>query len=152
MAEGGDQTAFIIADLSRFTEREVVALSLNVDANLRDNPPIGTPIDTGWASANWVPSVGEPSTIRANDRDPTPAMIAARRSAGEAGLNEVLAWEIDDGPIFISNSVPYIRRLNDGHSPQSPPGFVQAAMALAVEQTEAGASRRSGSAGTEFDA
>lgn len=137
-----EQIEFIIDDLSRFTEREIVALALNVDSNLRANPPLGTPVDTGWAAANWIPSVGDPEYLPSSQRDPTPADIAARRRAGEQGLNEVLAWRIEQGAIFVTNSVPYIAPLNAGHSPQSPAGFVQNALEVAVRETEASASRR----------
>lgn len=132
-----DQIDFIVADLDRFTRGEVIALALNVNANLRDSPPEGTPIDTGWASANWVPTVGEPFTDPAIDqvRDPTPAQVAMRASAAEAGINEVLSWRNQDGPIFSTNNVPYIQPLNNGHSSQSPRGFVQAAIEKAIRMT-----------------
>lgn len=143
MATGDAQIEFIIADLSQFAEREIVALALNADSNLRASPPIGTPIDTGWASANWVPSVGEPKIlVSADKRDPTAADIAAARSAGAAGLNEVLAWKMEHGPIFVTNNVPYIQPLNAGHSTQSPAGFVQNALDLAVEETRNQAAQR----------
>lgn len=143
------QIEFIVADLSRFSEREIKALALNVDSNLRANPPIGTPVDTGWAAANWVPSVGVPKIFADPPGDPTPAMIAARRRDGEQGLNEVLAWTIDNGAIFLTNSVPYIQPLNAGHSTQSPPGFVQAAMELGVQDTlRDAAQRRAGDSGS----
>jgi hypothetical protein len=130
------QVEFIVADLTRFTEGELVALALNVDANLRSQPPQGTPVRTGWAAANWVPSVGAPMALPAADtKDPTPAQIAAARQAGRSALNEVLAYKLTDGPIFVSNGVPYIVPLNDGHSPQSPPGFVQTALEQAVLDT-----------------
>jgi hypothetical protein len=131
-----DQLDFIIADLTRFAREEVVALGLDVVANLQDHPPRGTPIDTGWASANWIPSVGAPDETRVKDKDPTPADVAAARARGKAGLNEVLAWDFDDGAIFASNNVRYIRPLNEGHSTQSPPGFVQTALERAVLDAE----------------
>lgn len=132
-----DQIDFIIADLENYTRGEIIALALNVNANLRDSPPGGTPIDTGWASANWVPSIGEPYNDPgiASIKEPTPAQITARAQVASNGENDVLSWKPNDGPIFSTNNVPYIEALNDGHSPQSPPGFVQAAMELAIRQT-----------------
>lgn len=132
-----DQIDFIVADLDKFTRGEVIALALNVNANLRSNPPLGTPIDTGWASANWVPSVGEPfDDPRAREvRDPTPAQVAARAQQAQQGTNEVLSWRNGEGPLFSTNNVPYIGALNNGHSGQSPRGFVQAAIEKAIRQT-----------------
>lgn len=132
-----DQIDIIIADLEEFTRGEIIALGLNINANLRDSPPVGTPIDTGWASANWVPSVGEPY----NDPDialikePTAAQVAARAELAAKGQNDVFAWKPGDGPIFSTNNVPYILPLNAGHSTQSPRNFVQFAIEKAIRQT-----------------
>lgn len=138
-----EQVDFVIADLDRFTQREIISLALNIDANLRESPPVGTPIDTGWARANWVPSVGDPAILPASNNDPDAAAIAARQQAAENGLNRVLQWSKDDGPIYITNNVPYIGALNNGHSPQqAQPGFVQRAIEKAVKETySAGAAR-----------
>lgn len=143
-----DQIDIIVADLDRFTRGEVIALALNVNANLRDSPPVGTPIDTGWASANWVPSVGEPFVDAAIGQvnEPTPAQVAARARVAEQGVNDVLSWRNQDGPIFSTNNVPYIGALNAGHSGQSPAGFVQAAIEKAVRQTYSRAASQSGRA------
>ena len=138
-----EQIDLIIADLDRFTRGEVLALALNVDANLRESPPVGTPVDTGWARANWVPSVGEPNIVLADVRDPSPSEVIARQQLAQQGLNQVLAWNVNNGPIFVTNNVPYIGALNNGHSPQqAQPGFVQRALEKAVRETySAGASR-----------
>lgn len=134
-----EQIDIIVADLEDYTRGEVIALALNVNANLRDSPPGGTPIDTGWASANWVPSVGEPAILPGEPADrkegPTPGEVAARAQIAEGGVNEVLSWRLQDGPIFSTNNVPYIGALNAGHSPQSPRGFVQTAIEKAVRET-----------------
>jgi hypothetical protein len=138
-----DQVAFIIADLDLFTRGEVVALMLNIDANLRENPPLGTPVDTGWASANWLPSVGKPMIVDSDKAEPTPADIAQRAQMAEQGRNAVLAWKPADGALFSTNSVPYIEPLNAGHSPQqATPGFVGRAIEQAIKETySAGANK-----------
>lgn len=134
-----DQIDIIVADLDRYTQGEVIALALNINANLRSQPPLGTPIDTGWASANWLPSIGQPKIVDgmpSNPKEgPTPGEVAARARMAADGQNDVLSWRLEDGPIFSTNNVPYILPLNDGHSPQSPRGFVQVAIEKAVQQT-----------------
>lgn len=132
-----DQIDFIVAGLDRFTRGEVIALALNVNANLRSNPPLGTPIDTGWASANWVPSVGQPydDPNAGQVREPSAAQVAGRAALAQQGENDVLSWRNGDGPIFSTNNVPYIGALNNGHSGQSPRGFVQAAIEKAIRMT-----------------
>lgn len=138
-----DQVSLIIADLDLFTRGEVVALMLNIDANLRENPPLGTPFDTGWASANWLPSVGEPTVIDSDKPEPTAADIAERSRMAATGRNAVLAWKPADGALFATNSVPYIGALNAGHSPQqATPGFVGRAIEQAIKETySAGATK-----------
>lgn len=142
-----DQIDLIVADLEQYTRGEVIALALNVNANLRSNPPLGTPIDTGWASANWLPSVGEPKIVEgdpANPKEgPTPAEVAARARVASDGENDVLSWRLEDGPIFSTNNVPYIGALNAGHSPQSARGFVQTAIEKAIRQTYSRAAAQS---------
>lgn len=135
MAPRVDQVNFIVADLDLFTRQELIRLSVSIDANLRESPPGGTPVDTGWARANWVPSVGEPAILDGSNSEPTEAEIAARQKIADAGTNEVLAWKPADGAIFNTNNVPYIQALNDGHSSQSPPGFVQFAVEKAIKET-----------------
>ncbi len=140
------QIDFIIRDLEDYTEGEIVRLGLNVDANLRASPPVGTPVDIGWARANWFPSVGEPKIMNLEkigkpDRSAVKLMEAQR----ERGLNDLLTYRLTDGALFNTNNVVYITRLNDGHSPQqAAPGFVQRALELAVKQTDASAVQKRG--------
>jgi hypothetical protein len=109
-----DQIDFIIADLEAYTEQEVVALATNVNANL----------------------------LNLEEVEPTPGMVSATAQRASEGLNDLLGWRLRQGPIFSTNNVPYIVPLNDGHSPQSPPGWVQKAMEKAIRETEsAGASK-----------
>lgn len=145
-----DQIDFIVTDLEDYTRSEIIALGLNVNANLRDNPPVGTPIDTGWASASWVPSVGEPKILPAEPANPsegaTPAEVAARAEIAAQGENEVLSWRLQDGPIFSTNNTTYIGPLNNGHSTQSPRGFVQNALEKAIRETYSRAASQRGRA------
>lgn len=144
-----DQVDLIVADLDLFTQGEIIALALNVNANLRDQPPLGTPIDTGWASANWLPSVGEPKIVDSTPADssgPTVIEIAQRAAMADAGLNDVLAWRLQDGPIFSTNNTEYIAALNAGHSPQSPRGFVTNALIKAINQTQSVGAAKAGRA------
>lgn len=67
---------------------EEVATDIFVD--LAAPPPLGTPVDTGFARNGWQIDLSDPT-----------------------------------GP-QITNSVVYIGKLNDGHSKQSPAGFVDA--------------------------
>lgn len=97
--------------------KAAVALTLQIDHNLRRAPSAGgTPVDTNHARANWVPSIGAPYT---GESDGT--------SDGQhaAGVAAVVSYRPSDGPLFVSNNVPYIAYLNMGSSTQAPAGFVE---------------------------
>jgi hypothetical protein len=98
-------------------------LALNIHGELVDK----TPVDTGWARSNWIPQVGRPFEKTVGD----PENLSDR---AEAGVAEVSNWKISDGPIHITNNVPYIRKLNGGSSAQVPAGFVNKAVQGEVEK------------------
>lgn len=98
--------------------RVVQAFALELIAALKRNPAsssTGTPVDTGHARANWILSVGSPDT-------------AERGRGGDDGRAAILAWSLDEGPIYANNNAPYILRLNDGWSDQQPAGFIERAI------------------------
>lgn len=70
------------------------------------------PVKTGHARANFVPSVGEAFSAVASDG-----------SAQASGLLAVTAYRLGDGPLWITNNVPYIGRLIGGSSSQAPAGW-----------------------------
>lgn len=126
------QIKAVIQALEETAEKAVIRLGLNITANLIED----TPVDTGWARANWVPAIGASRSSPASS-NPSSAMVqtqAALQAADQAGL---LSYKLSRGTVFISNNVPYINRLNDGSSTQAPTGFVQAAIRRGVQQTEA---------------
>jgi len=87
-----------------------------------------TPIDTSWARANWLTSIGRPVTAPAGSRESV-GIASGAQSAGEARL---LVYNVNQGDVWISNNVPYIQKLNEGHSKQAPAGFIEVAIATAI--------------------
>jgi hypothetical protein len=118
----GKQAAAIGARLHREIETACKSLTLEIDKELR-RKGVGTPVDTGHARANWVPSVGSPALDE---------VAGTSSSAHDAGVAAVLQFKLDAGALFVSNAVPYIRRLNEGHSKQAPALFVEAAVDRAL--------------------
>lgn len=78
-----------------------------------------TPVDTGRARGNWIPAIGREQTQPTDDVD--------KSGTGRLGQTQQLFgnYELADGKIFITNNLPYIQRLNEGHSMQAPAGFVE---------------------------
>lgn len=122
----------VVGDLEKVTEKIVKKIALDVTANLKDT----TPVDTGWARANWIPSVSAPAV-----GDETPVGRAARAAKVDSALSrqttgeaQIAGYRLSMGSVYITNNVPYITLLNMGSSAKAPPGFVQAAIKKAVIQ------------------
>lgn len=125
-----DQIRIVEDALDKEVEGVVARLATNVQAELIER----TPVDTGWARANWVPGIGQPFTGNGEplDYEARRAGVAAQEARQATATAALLAYQIERGPVFISNNVPYIGRLNEGSSTQAPEGFVQDAIAAAI--------------------
>lgn len=123
------QVRVVVRSLEGFTEKLVSRLGLNITALLiRD-----TPVDTGWARANWVPAIGSPRSRTAGTRS---AADDGRIDRGPQvqGITALAGYRLGP-PVFISNNVPYINRLNSGSSRQAPAAFVQSSILRGIRQT-----------------
>lgn len=118
----------VMLALNAHATKRCAELAVNATAELIE----ATPIDTGWARANWIPSLGEASKVTVGAPD------APSTAEQTAGLAAVLAFKLEDGRLFVSNHVPYIGRLDAGSSTQAPAGFVRTAIAKAIIATGSG--------------
>lgn len=76
------------------------------------------PVDTGRARANWNAAAGALDTSTDQERyDPDGTKTALR-------LKRVINSLPKGGSLFISNHLPYARRLENGWSQQAPSGFM----------------------------
>ncbi len=123
-----NQIQVIIGQLEEATEKVVTRLSVNITAELIE----ATPVDLGWARANWIPAIGTPFIEDATptSREGRQAAVPSQRARQQAAVASLAtsSYSLSRGPVFLSNNVPYITRLNDGSSDQAPTGFVQAAI------------------------
>ncbi len=120
----------VVSDLDAFTTKFIKRLALNINAELIK----ATPVDTGWARANWVPNIGSPFEGTAGTRADAEAG-GVDTAAQQAGLAEI-ATTYKTGPtVHQTNNVPYIELLNAGSSKQAPSAFVQSSIFKAVRQT-----------------
>lgn len=124
-----NQVAAIMAGLDKFSAEKITRLGSEIVANLQED----TPVDIGWARANWVAAIGEPY-ITDPITKPGASDVSVQLGRASAGVASLATYKIADGPVFISNNVPYIRRLDEGWSDQAPSGFVQAAITRAVRR------------------
>jgi len=106
------------ADLNKFairTELELDTVVRKIALSLYDGITNKTPVDTGRAKGNWNLSVDSMDTS-VNPKARGKKRVSLKKGDG----NNV---------IYISNSLPYIGVLEDGHSKQAPHGMVALTLA-----------------------
>jgi hypothetical protein len=118
-------------NLPKNVSKLVVDVAMKVVEQLVSSPPEGTPVDTSKAESNWQVAIGRrPGTYlpahilgaKGSTQGASAAVVMADALAALAGRK---AGQV----IYISNVAPYIRKLAyEGHSKQSPPGWVEAAV------------------------
>ena len=132
MATRSRQVRVIIGSLEGSVELIVKKLVLDFVANVQRAPSEGgTPVDTGWASANWVPNIGSPLEQPAGTRAQAESGTLPTASTTQSAL-VASSYKLTLGPVHVTNNVPYILKLNAGSSGQAPAGFVQRSIAKAV--------------------
>jgi len=78
-----------------------------------------TPADTGRARGNWFATIGAPSTE-----------TSETRRANDATMDALATSKIASGNIFyLTNNLPYIRRLEYGYSKQAIKGMLRISVA-----------------------
>lgn len=128
-----ERVRVVVTALEGAVERIIRKLTLDIVANLVRAPSEGgTPVDTGWARANWVPRIGEPFRGTAGTREQAEAGSVSLAEQGAGIASVASSYKLEKGRVYISNNVPYILPLNEGSSQQAPAGFVQAAVTKAV--------------------
>lgn len=75
-----------------------------------------TPVDTGAAKANWIVSGDSPNSFASESR----VNFAAAWAEGSRNIKKCAVYS----DVYIQNNLPYIARLNDGHSLQAPSKYV----------------------------
>lgn len=135
MARVFENYRLLVKDIHRDIERGMKGLTLEITANLRrPKNEGGTPVDTGWARANWIPEVGDPFEGTAGTRaeaeqgvlDPSPH---------KSGVANVLRYKLFK-KIWITNNVPYIVLCNT--LPTHNPLFVEGSIKEALTALERG--------------
>ena len=81
-----------------------------------------SPVDTGRFRGNWALSVGAPEIVQREVVDPTGATTIRQEGA------KLATYQV--GPsVFLTNSLPYAIRLENGYSMQAPSGMVKLTVA-----------------------
>lgn len=91
-----------------------------------------TPVDTSQAISNWITTLEAPANFKQDPYYQGEGGSTYRASAAET-INQAKAALANKKPgqtIYITNNLPYIKRLNDGYSAQEPAGFVERAILI----------------------
>ena len=93
-----------------------------------------TPVDTAKAISNWTVTLDRP-----HDAEEPTYFVGMKGSSREASIRSAydqaktaLSDRRYGQRIFITNTAPYILRLNDGYSMQAPAGFIEDSVYAAI--------------------
>ena len=78
-----------------------------------------SPVDTGRFRGNWNPSIGSPDFSTSEITDPSGGATKSRINA------VVSSYTLNGQSVFLTNSLPYAERLENGWSKQAPNGMVR---------------------------
>lgn len=119
-----------LARVRRNLRTGVERYASSVGAEVADLVVDRTPVDTGYARGNWQAALNVPIVDARAFLDPTGSASVAQIAAvsGQFRLGDT---------IFITNTAPYIGALNDGHSPQADPGYIEDAVIDGVANARA---------------
>lgn len=98
-------------------DRTARTVAIDIDRQLM----LVTPVDTGRARAGWIPLVSNTPP----DYVPDEETFKGRKNVSPPpipGLRKIKLGE----KIYVSNNVPYVIFLDQGHSKQAPAGFIDA--------------------------
>lgn len=120
----------IMGELDQHIETQLRRATFEIGSQLIAS----TPVDFGRARANWIATVGQqfPGVIGLPGVHMTP-------DEARASLELVAStYKLEMGPIYITNNLEYIQRLNDGYSQQAPALFVEASVDRGLAAASAG--------------
>lgn len=134
----------IIRSLNTELASDVIEAGLAALANVVRATPVGNPTlwqnpgsappgyVGGHARRNWNVSLTSPKdTVKGSPGDGG-GEGAATSDAINSGRSTIERFKIPDRRIIIQNNVPYITRLNAGHSTQAPANFAEKAVQAAT--------------------
>ncbi len=107
------------ADLKNFgelTERQAEQVFRKIALDLDASVVLDTPVDEGRARGNWYPSINVPSD------DVDDKSLGSAKSLGR--ISRVVLGAKLGTTIWLTNNLPYILALENGHSKQAPNGMV----------------------------
>lgn len=104
----------LTADIGKETREAAIAIDTGV--------VLETPVDTGRAKGNWITSVDSPNSF-------ADITYTAERTVAEQFAISQCKQEVQKvqgfATVYIQNNLPYITRLNEGHSDQAGSKYIE---------------------------
>lgn len=117
----------VIEEVNKIANQAVQGFAFDILSRLRQEPPVGTPIDTRWAANNWRVSIDRPNEGQIDPPKPKPK--SGRRPLvplERVGERELASFDLAKNRlIYIQNNAPYIQKLAGGSSPQQSEGWIE---------------------------
>ena len=116
--------AKFLQDVAKQVNLDVITVQKKLALDIYRDVIAGTPVDTGRAMNNWNLSIATP------DRSVTEqgGVVNAVQTIKQTGALGELASLKPFQTVWISNNLPYIMELEEGHSRQAPNGWVERAV------------------------
>jgi len=112
-------------------EKNVNRLAVRTMGAIIQTVTVATPVDTGRARGNWQASLGTGISTTSPRTDKSGAATIAQ------GISRIAARRAGQD-IHLTNNLPYIGRLDEGHSAQAPAGFIERAVQVGVNAVNRG--------------
>ncbi|MGM0422338.1 MAG: hypothetical protein ACQEQL_04470 [Pseudomonadota bacterium] len=120
-------------------EKAVKNVAGQVHGKLVEETPVGNPslwktnyppkgYVGGTAKLSWNLSVDKVDLTVTSPKDRIPGSYS-----GDKSLDALSSFKLGN-KVYIANGLPYIRRLNDGHSSQQPEGFIEEAIQVGIRK------------------
>lgn len=106
------------------TENQIRAIVRATALAIDQAVVLATPVKTGRARSNWLVGLDSPRTEIVDRTNPQLSLDDALKQISQYQLGQ---------SIFLSNNLPYIRRLNEGWSKQAPANFIEKAVEAGVQ-------------------
>lgn len=98
-----------------------------------------SPVDTGRFRANWMTGIGAADESTINEPTAKRGKRKYKNDAVSRGSRVLGSYrDISQGPVYVSNNLPYASPLENGHSGQAPLGI----LGISVEEINAALKRK----------
>jgi hypothetical protein len=116
-------SAEVRREVDKLTGPQVVLFQKKIGMEGLQRLILKTPVREGRARGNWDATIGSPGTgFDMNRKDPSGSNAINK---GAAVIQNVKPFSV----LFITNNLPYIEALENGHSGQAPNGMLAVTVA-----------------------